>query len=211
MSQQCTYKLQHLKTTVILHRHICTSRKLLQDKNDKNSDREEEVKQGFFARFKSELLKDIESTDTNKETLNKYKEQFEKFNSKYERYIIYLRKYTPIVPRNEKVDDEKSKSREIFIEKLKSRLEREQLTKDYDNFKDQLKNKTEDIKKKWQERKVDVTEPNTESSEIPQEKSKISENFKLKIKGLYDKSGIADSPIYLKAKDQTKSVFDVST
>ena len=212
MSQRCIYKLQQLRTASNLKRNICTSKLLLQNNNNHENDQEKKVKKGFFERFKTELMKDMESDETNKETINKYKEQFEKFNSKYEMYKDTMHKYAPKFSKSEKPEDTQHENNQNLMEKLKAKLEKEQLLKDYASLKDQLMAKSEDISKRWHERrnKVPEAESDDKVTDKKNKMTKMSDDFGSKFKDLYEKSGVAENPMYQKAMDQTKSIFNVS-
>ena len=145
MSRHCIHQLKRIQqfshTDSISHfsRQISSTPALLKDdeKNEKVEEDSKEQQNGFFSRFKKEFLKDLETNDKNRETVNDIIKKSAHLQAQYDKYVgSHLPKSMPAWPRKSVKDE----SEEPSVPKLslqeransiKMRLQKERLQEDY--------------------------------------------------------------------------------
>ena len=225
MSRHCIHQLRKLQqfsqadSISRLSRGISTTPPVLKDDKDADSKEKkesEESPEGFLARFKKEFMKDLKTDDKNKETFHELQKKIDQLQEQYDKYVgSNLPKSMPAWPKK----SDKDESEEIHVPKitvreraetLKLRLQKERLQEDYENLIQFAKTKSEssyDKMRQWRENeKPDQKEVQENEETAEPAKPNIVQS---KFQDLFEKSGIAENPIYQKARAQTESVIKV--
>jgi len=224
MSRHCIHQLKRVhqftqNDSIQLSRRISTTRALLKDDkaaDEKDKKDNEELPEGFFSRFKSELMKDLQADEKNKETLHELQRKSAQIQAQYDKYVgSRLPKSIPVWPRKSDKDEsgesEERSTPKISIreraENLKMRLQKEKLHEDYNNVIKYAKAKSEssyDKMRQWREKPEQKEAQDGEEAVEPPKPNIVQSKFK----DLYEKSGIAENPIYQKARAQTTSLLN---
>jgi hypothetical protein len=182
---------------------------------EKQKKESEESPDGFFSRFKKEFMKDLETDDKNKETINEFRRKSAQFQAQYDKYVgSHLPKSMPAWPRKSVKDEpDENQAERISMreraESLKSRLNKERLHEDYNNLTEFVKAKSQtsyDKMRQWREKSEQTEVQDGEEILKPSKPNIIQSKFK----AMYEKSGIAENPLYQKARDHSMSVLNVS-
>ena len=222
MSRHCIQQLKkiqqfnHADSISCLSRGISTTPAVLSDNkntDEKTKKESEESPEGFFARFKNEFMKDLETDDKNKEVVLELKKKSAQLQAQYNKYVgSHLPKSMPAWPHKSAKDEtEETSVPKMSIrdrtESLKLRLQKERLQEDYTNLIKFAKAKSEssyDKMRQWREKRHE--------KEVQESEETVGSNpniVKSKFKELYERSGIAENPIYQKAKAHTASMLNV--
>ena len=223
MSRHCIHNLKriqqfnHTDSISRFSRHISSSPALLKDdeKNEKVEQENKEQQDGAFSRFKKEFLKDLESNDKSRETVDELRKKSAHLQAQYEKYVgSYMPKSMPAWPRKSvKEESEEPSVPKVSLreraESLKVRLQKERLQEDYNNLIQTAKSKSEasyDKMRQWRKKSIEKEVLEEEEISEPPKPNVVHS----KMKDLFEKSGIADNPLYQKARAQTSSLYHVS-